>query len=134
MKRKTLTPDQIAARDERRARFTIIAKQIADMTDEGRAALALSMVAAVTIEGRSLSVNNACLVAIQNPAATLLGGFQQWRQHGRTVRKGEHGIMIWAPTQRTTTPDADGSDGPKFITVTVFDVAQTDAIGVEVAA
>lgn len=145
-KTRNLSPDQIEARDARRLKFSGLAKQIADMPDNDRAALAARMAGAVTIEGRSLSAGNACLIALQDPNATILGGFQQWRQHGRTVRKGEHGIMIWAPTQRREKPAPAGaaavlepaagepSDRPGFIMVTVFDVAQTDAIGVEVAA
>lgn len=147
MKRtRNLSPDRIEARDARRLKFSGLAKQIADMTDDERAALAARMAGAITIEGRSLSAGNACLIAFQDPNATILGGFQQWRQHGRTVRKGEHGIMIWAPTRRREEPAPVGAaaglepaavesgDRPGFIMVTVFDVAQTDAISVEVAA
>ena len=137
--KRNLTPEQIEARDARRAKFSAIAKQIADMSDVQRAELAARMAGALTVEGRALSAGNACLVALQAPAATLLGGFQQWRQNGRTVRRGEHGIMIWAPTKArqadATAPAApgleaagDGDSRPGFIMVTVFDVAQTDPL------
>src|SRR5262249_40830319 len=100
-----------------------------------RARMAEQMAGAVTIEGRHISMHNACLLACQRPDATLIGGFQQWRQHGRVVRKGEHGLMIWAPVKGregadvTTMPQPSEltTDRPRFIMVTVFDVTQTDA-------
>lgn len=131
--RRPLTDEQIAARDARRERFGELAKRLAELSDEARADLA-ARVFVHTVEGRPLSLHNACLVAMQNPTATLVGGFNQWRTQGRTVRKGEHGLMIWAPTKATieAAPTAGEltteSDARRFITVTVFDVSQTDAL------
>ena len=128
--RKPLTDDQIAARDARRARFSALAKQIAAMTDAERATLAASLMP-TTIEGRPLSVHNACLIAVQCPTATLVGGFNQWITAGRCVRKGEHGLMIWAPTKpRETTTETQESDTDHraFIMVTVFDIQQTEPL------
>jgi hypothetical protein len=102
------------------------------MSDEQRAAMAAQMSAVVTVEGRALSLHNSCLVACQKPDATVLGGFGQWIKAGRCVRKGEHGLMIWAPTMRRTnepSPDAEQESTTRragFIMVTVFDVSQTD--------
>jgi hypothetical protein len=105
------------------------------MSDEQRATMAAQMSAVVTVEGRALSLHNSCLVAAQKPDATILGGFGQWIKAGRVVRKGEHGVMIWAPTMRRTdtlSPDAEQASDTMttrragFIMVTVFDVSQTD--------
>jgi len=123
---RTLTPNQTAARDARRERFAALAGQIAELSPEARAALATSMPAIVTVEGRALSLHNACLVALQLPTATILGGYRQWLAAGRQVRKGEHAIMIWAPRMKK---DADTGDDERagFITISMFDVSQTDA-------
>ena len=45
------------------------------------------------------SVNNTMLIYMQMPDATLVAGFNKWRdQFGRHVKKGEKGIQIIAPT------------------------------------
>ena len=95
------------------------------------------------------SVNNTMLVYMQRPDATLVAGFQKWKnQFERHVKKGEHGITIIAPTPYkkkieemkrdpdTQAPilDADGKaimeekeiEIPMFRPVKVFDVSQTD--------
>lgn len=77
------------------------------------------------------SWHNCMLIASQRPNATQVAGFKSWKKLGRYVRKGEHGIMIFAPCpfKRTETDD-DGKDtereGIYFKVVHVFDVAQTD--------
>lgn len=136
MRRRPLTAEQQAKSDERRARFSALAKQIAAMSDEQRAEMAARMAGAVTIEGRVLSIHNACLLACQRPDTTMVGGFQQWKANGRSVRKGEHGLMIWAPCRPregdapAPEPGEMSSARPNFVMVTVFDVAQTDAVAV----
>ena len=43
--------------------------------------------------------NNTMLIYMQRPDATLVAGFQKWKnQFERHVKKGEHGITIIAPT------------------------------------
>lgn len=45
------------------------------------------------------SVNNQMLIYMQKPNATLVAGFNKWRdQFERNVMKGEKGIKIIAPT------------------------------------
>jgi len=45
------------------------------------------------------SVNNTMLIYMQRPDATLVAGFNKWRdQFSRNVMKGERGIKIIAPT------------------------------------
>ena len=95
------------------------------------------------------SVNNTMLIYMQKPDATLVDGFNKWKnQFERHVKKGEHGITIIAPTPYkkkieemkrdpdTHAPilDADGKavmekkeiEIPMFRPVKVFDVSQTD--------
>ena len=95
------------------------------------------------------SVNNQVLIHMQKPDATLVAGFNKWKnQFGRNVVKGEHGIKIIAPTpfkkkieQEKLDPDTQlpvlDADGkvvteektiqiPMYRAVTVFDVSQTD--------
>lgn len=138
--KRTLTVAQQAQTDARREKFRGLVKSIAVMSPDVRAALAARMAGAVTVEGRSLSGHNACLLAAQCPEATIVGGFQQWRRAGRFVRKGQHGHMIWAPIRdardEAPAPAADelSTERPRFIMVTVFDVSQTDAVAAEEAA
>lgn len=115
------------ARQARRAKFRELAKTIADMSEGERAKLAERCLV-TTVEGHTLSPNNQMLVALQMENATLVGGFRQWRAHGRAVKKGEHGIMIWIPKTGKTKEqdDAEGAnDKPNFLMGYVFDVAQT---------
>ena len=94
------------------------------------------------------SVNNQMLIHMQRPDATHVAGFNKWRdQLGRSVKRGEKGIKIIAPTpfkkkveEMKLDPDTKAplldKDGnaimeekeiqiPMFKVVTVFDVAQT---------
>ncbi|PFP09207.1 hypothetical protein COJ90_21070 [Priestia megaterium] len=43
------------------------------------------------------SFNNAMLIFLQNPNATLVKGYKDWRKLGRYVKKGEKAIKILAP-------------------------------------
>ena len=95
------------------------------------------------------SVNNTMLIYLQRPDASLVAGFQKWKnQFGRHVKQGERGITIIAPTPfkkkieeikldpDTHAPmlDKDGQQIveereisiPMFKPVKVFDVSQTD--------
>ena len=45
------------------------------------------------------SVNNTMLIYMQSPDATLVAGYNKWKnQFERHVKAGEHGITIIAPT------------------------------------
>lgn len=46
------------------------------------------------------SVNNILLILAQKPAAEQCAGLKTWNRLGRSVRKGERGIMILAPITR----------------------------------
>jgi hypothetical protein len=136
--RRQPTAEQKAKAAERRERFRALAAQVAALSEDERAALVMKVGAIVTCEGRALSPFNSCLVLNQLPTASMVGGFRQWKNKGRSVKKGEHGLMIWVPTgkgedgETIPVPETDaGADGEKpkragFIMGTVFDVSQTE--------
>lgn len=95
------------------------------------------------------SVNNVMLIHAQRPDATLVAGYNRWKNSfERHVKKGERGIRILAPTpykikkeQEKLDPDTNlpmiDSEGnpiteekeitiPMYKIVRVFDVSQTD--------
>lgn len=95
------------------------------------------------------SFNNTILIAMQRPDASLVAGFNAWKNNfHRNVKKGEKGIKILAPAPIKKTVeqdmidpvtfkpvlDADGNAKkeevqitiPNFHVVTVFDYAQTE--------
>jgi len=138
--KRTLTPEQEAARAARREKFRALVKQVAAMSDEERAHLTCRVGAVLTCEGRALSLHNTCLLLMQCPSVSMVGGFRQWIKAGRVVRKGEHGQMIWLPLGAGKEADAETGEPGKeagdlhFIIGTVFDVSQTQEIGQAVAA
>lgn len=137
MTKRQLTPEQEAAKKARREKFAALWKQVAAMPELERVQLA-NKLGIVTCEGHELSLCNTMLIALQNPTASIVGGFRQWLKHGRCVRKGEHGSMIWCPTagkSQEVPPMAVivyGSEAPaenhRFIIGTVFDIGQTDEL------
>lgn len=95
------------------------------------------------------SLNNTLLISMQKPDATLVAGFNKWRDgFSRFVKKGEKSIKIIAPTPykirgerekldpQTKAPLLDASGKvqteevevqiPMFRVVSVFDVSQTE--------
>ena len=95
------------------------------------------------------SFNNTMLIALQKPDASLIAGFNAWKNtHGRTVKKGEKGIRIIAPAPFKVKQEMEkldpktnmplvGADGnaiteekeitiPAYKVVSVFDVSQTE--------
>jgi len=127
------TDEQKAKAQARREDFRKLARLVSEMTDEQRLAMLSSIGAVPTCAGRALSPFNSCLLLHQLPAASLVGGFNQWNKVGRSVRKGEHGLMIWIPCAQKVqqeTPVAGDltEDKLRFVLGTVFDVSQTDEI------
>ena len=81
------------------------------------------------------SFGNILLIMCQRPDATRVAGFHTWKSLGRSVRKGEKGIAIFAPMmirprEEQDAPESDGdASAPKqlrFRVVHVFDVSQTE--------
>ena len=120
----------------RRAAMRELAERVANMSEERRDEIAALGIR--TIEGHELSMRNQGLVALQNPQASIVGGFRQWKNAGRSVRKGEHGYGIWVPMPTTTAldkPEDDTDDDkPRFRIGYVFDVSQTEALEAKEAA
>lgn len=98
---------------------------------------------------RRYSFGNVLLIWIQCPNATQVAGMKTWNALGRTVKKGEKGIMIFAPflkkvrravgTDENSVPDVTAESLEKtgaqekeeqmlvgFKSVYVFDVTQTE--------
>lgn len=126
------TPEQAAASLERRTKMKSLARTIAAMTPGERMKL-FAKHPVVTIEGRALSMFNTCLLISQSECVTVVGGFNQWRAAGRSVRKGERGLAIWIPIRAKEDPlrqdgEMSSADEAKFMLGTVFDVSQTDEI------
>ena len=95
------------------------------------------------------SFNNTLLIAMQKPDASLIAGFNAWKNNfGRNVMRGEKGIRILAPSPYKIRQEVEkkdpqtgktviGSDGkpvtetkeiqiPAYKVVAVFDVSQTE--------
>ena len=95
------------------------------------------------------SYKNALLIVLQCPTATRVAGYKVWKEEfERQVKRGEHGILIFAPSQRkraamvekkdpSTGQTLYGPDGKPlmepgfavathFVPVYVFDVGQTE--------
>lgn len=95
------------------------------------------------------SFNNTMLIAMQKPDATLIAGYNAWKdKFDRHVRKGEKGIRIIAPAPIRTKEEAEKLDPitqepmldekgkpimeeveittPSYKVIPVFDVSQTD--------
>ena len=95
------------------------------------------------------SFNNTLLIAMQRPDATLVAGFNAWKnKFNRYVKKGEKGIQIIAPAPIEEVEEREKIDKdtglavlnengepemerveyvvPRFRVTTVFDVSQTD--------
>jgi antirestriction protein ArdC len=88
------------------------------------------------------SFGNVLLIAMQKRDATRVAGMYAWNQLGRRVRRGEKGIMIFAPmvgrkrnkqtdNQKEEQTDAKTTNEPSaqlvgFRPVYVWDVSQTD--------
>jgi antirestriction protein ArdC len=93
---------------------------------------------------RRYSFGNTLFIVMQRPSATRVAGLTTWNRLGRYVKKGEKGIMIFAPMfgkqKRQEPPDeeqdqveegnaAAGTDGNRLVgfkAVYVYDIEQTD--------
>lgn len=116
------TKDLEKAQAEKKARIKAIREKLANLTPEQRNEIASKGIVQ-TVEGRQLSLHNTILLQIQaNGKASVVGGYQQWRQAGKQVRKGEHGYTIWFPAKKKEDDEPDNK--PRFFTGTVFDISQ----------
>jgi antirestriction protein ArdC len=141
------TPQSRAA--DRAERVAALQEQIVTATAGLVDAGAWQRMLAIAARFHTYSLGNQLLIALQDPDATRVAGFEAWKALRRYVRKGEHGIAILAPmtfTRRTSNTDAtaDGNvdttasagsapsdEGTvqtftRFKVVHVFDISQTD--------
>ena len=130
-----LSVAQQAARPDREARLDA-ARAVLDRGLDGvrddPAALAAYL--AFRAHFRDYSARNAVLLWMQRPTARHCMGFKAWQTHGRRVRKGERGLVVFAPVLRRPTAaevaaghDPDDRVPAGFRTATTFDYEQTEA-------
>ena len=77
------------------------------------------------VQGRfdKYSVGNALVIAASFPTATQLKEFDDWKDSGAFIKKGENGIKILEPGDSFTR--ADGSSGVSYNVKKMFDISQT---------
>ena len=104
---------------------------LAIAVDDVRASEAFKAYLAVQARFHRYSWHNSMLIAMQRPDATHVAGYRAWQGLKRQVRKGERGIMIFAPCPWKREVERDNGEteteqGMFFRAVHVFDVSQTD--------
>lgn len=116
-----------------------LVKAFKALTDEQRAAFVKKAGAVITTDGHPLSGNNTVLCIMQrgDKPLSMVGGFHQWKEHGRRVKRGENGMGIFFPCH-TKAKDADGEavtdeNGEEktsryFRIGYVWDISQTEEI------
>ncbi len=127
-------------RDEKRARVDgLIESGLSTLTDPEAWGYFLTQMSGNLSR---YSFRNQMLIAAQCPGATDVSGFTAWLDRGRCVRKGETGILIFAPVTRQVPVDGagkvldravePGDDTARKMSgiriASVFDIAQTDAL------
>jgi antirestriction protein ArdC len=110
-------------------------KRLSDELAAGRSETLTKYLAAMG-HFRRYSWGNVLLITSQRPEATHVAGFHTWRDLGRFVKKGERGIMIFAPVvvkQHGREGSAPEPDNPQatfrlagFRAAYIFDVTQTE--------
>jgi hypothetical protein len=92
-------------------------------------------------EGRR-SFRNQLLILMQRPDATDCEGFGEWLKRGRVVRKGETGLLVFAPVTRNVPVDGNGKELKReaqegdimarkmggLRIASVFDISQTEPL------
>jgi hypothetical protein len=137
---RQLSAEEQAQADIKRAKLKEFIDQVAEMTEDQLIRLK-EKINIITCDGHSLSLKNNALLDLQAEGTGLtvsvVGGFNQWLDKGRAVRKGERAFTIMAPSAGKAKDKGgnvriaeDGSEVMKtyFKLVSVFDVSQTDLI------
>lgn len=104
---------------------------LAKAVDSVRASETFKAYLAVQARFHRYSWHNSLLILSQKPDATRVAGYRAWQKLKRQVRKGERGIMIFAPCPWSREREAESGEtetesGIFFRAVHVFDVSQTD--------
>ncbi len=107
-------------------------EQLSQQLEAGNSAQLTSYLAAMS-RFRAYSISNLFLIMAQRPDATRVAGFHTWKSMGRTVKRGEKGIFIFAPIRFKSKPqdekseqDDDAAPVLRFRIVHVFDISQTE--------
>lgn len=138
-KKRQLTTDEIEAATKRKKGLLQLSKDISEMTEEQKRAfckyLDTSLGGVPVCNGqRVLSAFNSCFLMAQMPTVTVVGGFQQWKEQGRQVKKGEKAMAIWirvnGKQETDSIPDGETPEGkPGFVLRNcMFDISQTEAL------
>lgn len=134
-------------RSEKKNKIIALRKMLSQMPEDQRQAVAEKF-GIVTVEGHQLTPYNQCfLISQSNINFSIVGGFQQWRKAGRTVKKGEHGFLILVPSKNRESSEKSPLDVPmgkeedqnidnfilddediRFYSATVFDISQTEPL------
>jgi len=110
---------------ERQTKLKAIRQRLANLTAEECTAIAAHGLIA-TVDGRTLSLHNTYMAHLQSRSIpTVVGGYQQWKQAGKQVRRGEHGFTILFPNG-TKDENGDVIEAKRFFAATVFDISQTE--------
>src|SRR5215207_7647841 len=75
------------------------------------------------------TATNQAYLLTQNPAATDVRPFREWKAAGRSVKKGEKALRVWVPkpfTKADEQHERDGQQPARFILGPVFDISQTE--------
>lgn len=131
-----LTPAQQADRPDRETRLAsahaVLARGLAGVRDDPRAMAAFL---AFRSHFHEYSFNNTVLIWMQRPSARYCKGFRTWLKHGRRVREGECGLVVFAPIVRRPTKaeigagaDPDEKTVAGYKTAVTFDYEQTEAV------
>lgn len=121
--RTPLTPAERTARDADRR--THLDHTLMDGVQAVIDSDSFKAVLAANARFHTYSATNAMLIWLQRPTAEQVAGFHTWKKLGRTVKKGEKGIMIYAP--RIKKAATDGDDPTVFFGIEhVFALDQTE--------
>jgi hypothetical protein len=126
--------------DEKKARLKQIREKLKSLSDQEKKQL-LDNGLIATIDGKILSTHNTMMCYLQTPGIfsgnatlpTVVGGFKQWKNAGRYIVKGQHGMTIFFPVG----PKVETENGEKlveaehFYTASVFDITQTENMEVK---
>ena len=78
---------------------------------------------------RQYTMKNQAYLLSQNPAATDVRSFKEWKLAGRSVKKGEKALRVWVPkpfTKADEQRELDGQQPARFTLGPVFDISQTE--------
>ncbi|MFZ1290777.1 MAG: ArdC family protein [Melioribacteraceae bacterium] len=114
----------------RKERTKILVQKLNSLSDDQKLELSCRIIS--SIEGRVYSGRNQMLIALQfeNLIPTICGGFHQWKEHGRIVKKGEHGAVILYPVgvDKKKNEGEETEEPSNFFSAVVFDISQTEEI------